>query len=97
MTGSICVSDIPKEKIWTAKSGKKYVSIKMWINDEPDQYGNNASVQVGQTKEEIDQKLKAIYIGNLKNYQSEQKESPKANVKSSVQNNAPEIEDDLPF
>lgn len=97
MTGSICVSDIPKEKIWTAKSGKRYVSIKMWINDDPDQYGNHASVQVAQSKDEIDQKLKAVYIGNLKNYQSDQKESPKANAKSSVNETAVEIEDDLPF
>lgn len=96
MTGSICVSDIPKEKIWTAKSGKKYLTVKVWINDEPDNYGNHASIQVGQTKDEIDEKIKATYIGNLKNYQSDQKESPKAN-KPSVSNDLPEVADDLPF
>lgn len=46
-----------------AENGKIYLNINVWINDEKDQYGNNASIQSNfkdATKEE------KIYFGNLK-------------------------------
>ena len=67
MTGSLCLSDIPKDKVFVSeKSGKKYLNIVLWVNDEPDKYGNHAAVQVGLTKEEREAKVKPVYIGNLK-------------------------------
>lgn len=67
MTGSLCLSDIPKDKVFVSeKSGKKYLNVVLWINDEPDKYGNNAAIQVGLTKEEREAKVKPVYIGNLK-------------------------------
>lgn len=64
--GSICVSDIPKEKLTQAKNGKLYLNIDIWINAENDQYGNIGSVSVRQSKEEREAKLKKVYFGNFK-------------------------------
>ena len=86
-TGSICLSDIPKEKITEAKNGKKYLNLTLWVNDTPDQYGNIGSIQVSQTKEQRDAQEKKQYIGNFK--------SPTA--QAPVQAAASETIDDLPF
>lgn len=78
MTGSLCLSDIPKDKVFVSeKSGKKYLNIVLWINEEPDKYGNNAAIQVGLTKEEREAKAKPVYIGNLK---VQQKPAPDADA-----------------
>lgn len=71
-----------------AQNGKIYLNLNVWINDEKDNYGNDASIQTTfkeATKEE------KIYCGNLKI--SEQK-SPEP-----IQENSAEIPDesDLPF
>jgi hypothetical protein len=65
-TGSICLSDIHKEKITEGKNGKKYLNVTLWVNDTPDQYGNIGSIQVSQTKEQRDAQEKKQYIGNFK-------------------------------
>lgn len=66
---NICLSDIPKEKIYTSpKTGKKYITLVEWDNDEPDRFGNHYSIQVSQTKEERASKVKAVYVGNGKDY-----------------------------
>lgn len=65
--GSICLSDIPKEKITTSeKNGKKYLNFNLWVNDEKDQYGNIGSINVSQTKEERESGAKKVYFGNIK-------------------------------
>jgi hypothetical protein len=67
MTGYICLSDIPKDKVSVSeKNGKKYLNVVLWINDAPDKYGNSAAIQVGLTKEERAAKVKPTYIGNMK-------------------------------
>ena len=67
LNGSICLSDIPKEKITVSeKNGKKYLSVTIWINDEVDKFNNNGSISVSQTKEERESKAAKKYIGNLK-------------------------------
>jgi hypothetical protein len=65
-TGSICVSDIDKSKLTQAKNGKLYLSVDIWINDQPDNYGNTGSISIRQSKEEREAKIKKTYIGNLK-------------------------------
>jgi hypothetical protein len=64
--GSICVSDIPKDKLTQAKNGKLYLNVDLWVNAEVDQYGNIGSVSVRQSKEDREAKFKKIYIGNFK-------------------------------
>lgn len=69
--GSICLTDIPKDKITTSeKNGKKYLNISIWLNDDVDQYGNIGSLQVSQSKQERESGEKKVYIGNFKKPQS---------------------------
>ena len=96
LTGSIDLSKIDKTKIVsTDKNGKpfengaKYLNVVVWLNDEADKYGNNASIQISQSKEERDAGVKATYIGNLKEPQSRTNESTSARTAS--------VEDTLPF
>jgi len=62
MTASINLSKIDKSKIIEGKNGK-YIDLVIWFNEEPDQYGNNFSIQqktaMGESK---------IYLGNGKYY-----------------------------
>jgi hypothetical protein len=65
--GSICLSDLPKEKITTSeKNGKKYLNFNLWVNDAEDQYGNIGSLNVAQTKEQREAGEKRVYFGNIK-------------------------------
>ena len=94
LTGSICLTDIPKDKInISEKNGKKYLNVTVWVNDEPDNYGNHASIQVSQTKEEREGKAPRTYIGNLKRpaAPATPAEHPAGHVA------AVQVTDDLPF
>lgn len=71
LLGSICISDLPTEKVTTSeKNGKTYLSVVIFINDEVDKYNNIASMAVSQSKEEKEAKTKAKYIGNFKDSKS---------------------------
>jgi hypothetical protein len=74
--GSICVSDIPKEKLTQAKNGKLYLNIDIWINENVDQYGNIGSVSVRQSKEQREAKERKTYIGNFKKSELRQPDAP---------------------
>ena len=68
-TMSICVSDIPKDKILKHQNGKLYLPIQTYDYDTPDKYDNDFSVSVSLTKEEIDrkkagEKIERVFIGN---------------------------------
>jgi hypothetical protein len=96
LTGSIDLTKIDKTKIVsTDKNGKpfengaRYLNVVVWINDETDKYGNNASIQISQSKEEREANAKAIYIGNLKEPQSRNNEPTSTRTAS--------VADDLPF
>ena len=99
LIGSIDLTKIDKTKIIDRdkdgnlfQNGAKYLNVTVWINDETDRYGNNASIQISQSKEEREAGGKAIYIGNLKFPQSRDGEKAKAEpVRSSKEL------DDLPF
>jgi len=70
--GSIDLSKIDKSLIKTLdkdgnpfKNGAKYLNISIWLNDEPDKFGNTLSIQIGD-------KENRIYLGNAKEYQKKQ-------------------------
>lgn len=88
---SICVSDIPKDRILKHENGKMYMNLSTWDNDEPDKFGNDFSISMSPTKEEIErrksgEKVDRIFIGNGKIW--EQKE---------METITQEDHDDLPF
>jgi hypothetical protein len=91
--GQLINAQVNKSKInglvhYTNKrTGEESVNITISLNDTPDQYGNNASIWISQTKEERDAKAPKIYLGNGKViYDS-----------NMPRQNAPEIPKDLPF
>ena len=48
------------------KNNKMFMQVQIWVNDEPDQYGNSLSVKL-QSKDAETGKLEGnIYLGNLK-------------------------------
>ena len=63
---SICLTDIPKDKIKLANNGKKYLAITVQDLKEADEYGNTHSLYVTQTKEEREAKERRAYIGRGK-------------------------------
>ena len=96
LTGSINLSKIDKTKIISTdkngnpfENGAKFLNVVVWLNDEADKYGNNASIQISQSKEEREAGAKAIYIGNLKEPQS------RSNEPTSTR--SAQVADDLPF
>lgn len=96
MSASIDLSKIDKTRIVEGKNGGKYFNITIILNDTKDQYGNDVSVQVGQTKEERSAKTKAVYLGNGRliyssSVEEEAGKNPIPPVNSSSDN------DDLPF
>lgn len=97
LTGSIDLKKIDKTKIVSTDkygnefaNGAKYLNIIVWVNDEEDQYGNTANIQISQSKEEREAKEKPTYIGNLKEFKSKKQEP---NTDNPNENS----EDDLPF
>ena len=96
LTGSIDLNKIDKTKIVSTdkngnpfENGAKYLNVVVWLNDEADKYGNNASIQISQSKEEREAGVKATYIGNLKEPQSRNNEPTSARTA--------QVADDLPF
>lgn len=69
LIGSIDLNKIDKSQIVDKdkngqpfKNGAKYINVSVWVNNEPDQYGNHASISMGG-------KENKTYIGNLKEFQ----------------------------
>lgn len=76
------------------RTNEESVNITISLNDAPDQYGNNASIWISQTKEERDAKAQKIYLGNGKViYDSNM---PRQNAPE-FPKEAPTTSTDLPF
>lgn len=92
ITVSICLSDIPKDRIKAAENGKKYVNICVSKRKTTDSYGNTHVVYMSQSKEERESKSDKIYVGNGKAY------TPTPVTASSIDDLPPASDiDDLPF
>ena len=63
VNASLDLTKIPKAKIIKGKKGS-YINVTMFVNDEVDQFGNNASIILSQTEEERKSKQSRIYLGN---------------------------------
>lgn len=77
------------------KKGEKGVSIDISISDETNQYGQNITAYVSQTKEEREAKKDRYYVGNGKNFWNDGKITV---AERKDQNNSENHDgDDLPF
>lgn len=74
ITVSICLSDIPKDRIVEAKNGKKYVNLVLDERREVGQYGETHMLYVSQTKEERQNKDKKVFVGSGKEYKFEKRQ-----------------------
>lgn len=89
---SICLSNIPKDKILKHDNGKLYLNLETWDNEEPDQYDNDFSVSIPLSKDELEAKkngeeVKRVYLGNGRIWEPKEKMQPAKE----------EDIDDLPF
>lgn len=88
VTASIDVTKIVKEKLIKGKKGQ-YCNLTIWLNDEPDQFGNDVSVQQSLSKDERKAGAPKIYLGNGKVHNGSN---------AAAQTSAAETEgEDLPF
>lgn len=92
---SLDVTKLDKNKLIKGSKGT-YANITVSVNDEDDQYGNNVSLWISQTKEEREAKESRVFLGNGKvvfdgdNKGTQQTKQPAAAKKE-------EAFDDLPF
>lgn len=61
---SIDLNKLDKSRIVEGKNGAKYYNFTINVNDEKDQYGNDASVTISQTAEERQEKAQRTFVGN---------------------------------
>ena len=100
---SICLSDIPKDKIQVSeKNGKKYLNLNQFVDTEQEsKYGTHGSITISQSKDEREAKAPKVYLGNAKVYYSSEEQAKQAPVQQSPQEafpNAGGIPDsDIPF
>lgn len=95
--GSICLTDLianaklPHSAFTKAANGKIYANINIWLNDEPDKFGNTIGLQLNSTQEMREAEGK-VYIGNAKKSERAAPEQLSASAASELPD-----DDDLPF
>lgn len=80
-TMSICLSDVPKDRILKHKNGKMYLAVQTYDYDEPDRYNNNFSVQLPynndeKKRREAGEKIPRIFVGSGRTFKVEENMRP---------------------
>lgn len=96
ITGSICVSDIPKSAIKKANNGKLYINIVIAERKEVGKFGETHAIFMSQTKEEREAKADKCYIGSGQAYAPKPEAVTADDIASAPAISAVEA-DDLPF
>lgn len=52
--------------IRAGKENKAFINVTVWVNEEPDQYGNSISIKLKSRDEELQKAEGNVYIANLK-------------------------------
>lgn len=66
---SLCLSDMPKQKMTKGSNGKIYLNICVAARKDPDQWGRDLKVYVNQSKEEREAGAAKVYVGAGKTIQ----------------------------
>ena len=66
INASIDLKKIDKSKIKQHENGALYYNVTIYVNDEPNKFGQDVSIATSVTKEEREAGLKQVYIGNGK-------------------------------
>lgn len=93
ISGSIDLTKIDKSKLVNGK----YLNVQISINENTDNYGNNVSITINQTKEEREAKAKKTYIGNAKVIWTDGNIKAAEKVQQNEGNTAKNESDNLPF
>jgi hypothetical protein len=89
---SICLTDIPKDKIKQADNGKKYINLCLSSRKETGKYGETHTLFVSQSKDERGANTTPVYVGHGKEYVQQ------AVTAESIESMQPAQDtDDLPF
>lgn len=97
--GSLNLSDILKNAklphsafVRAGKENKAFVNVQIWINEEPDKYGNHVSIKLNSKDIETGKIEGNVYIGQAK--KSERKEPEQMTAESAAELDE---DDSLPF
>ena len=97
---SMCLSDLPKEKITEGKYGKKYINLILDKRKNEGKFGETHTLYVAQTEEERKEKTDKVYCGSGKEYiwenKTEQQEQPEPQRVEPITKTGG-VETDLPF
>lgn len=98
ITGSICLTDIPKEQITVGKNGKKYIQVVIGTQKELGRFGDSHYVKTSTKK---DSGLYPVFIGNGVQWINDDVQAPSPNngdtpAPEHTRRDAQSI-DDLPF
>lgn len=97
ISASIDLKKIDKTKIVNHKNGCAYFNITIIIGDEKNQYEQDTSICISQSKEERERKDKRIYLGNGKTVYDKPKSDTSQTNNSQEGNILDNTNDDLPF
>ena len=94
ITISLCLSDIPRDRIKQVGNGKKYINLMLSERKEIGKYGETHTLVVSKTKEERGLNEPTIYVGSGKKYEQQSVATTPESVDDFPKAN--EV-DDLPF
>ena len=79
--------------------GKKgrYANLVLFLNSEPDQYGQNGGIKQADTKEERDAGIKLPFVGNAKVFWSDNPDFQQVRVEQASAPATDEFDDSIPF
>jgi hypothetical protein len=79
--------------------GKKgtYANLVLFLNSEPDQYGQNGGIKQADTKEERDAGIKLPFVGNAKIFWSDNPAFQPDRVEQAQEPATDEFDDSIPF
>jgi len=81
--------------------GKKgtYGNFTLFLNSDPDQYGQNGGIKQADTKEERDAGIKLPFVGNAKTFWSDNPDFKPARVEQQLAqpDDSDEFDDGIPF
>jgi hypothetical protein len=95
-TGNLNVQEIPKDKLYKGKKGL-YIAYKIVLDTDKDQFENNGSISVNQSKDDRLAEKPQIYLGNHKIVWMEEGDSGLSERPTPTPKVESKKEDDLPF
>lgn len=97
---SLCLSDIPKDRMSKSSKGKIYCNIVIGMRKEPDQWGRDLKVYMQPTQDDKKNHTNKIYVGGGKTFifaQNSASEPSQDDLNAILPPADNDKKDDLPF